>query len=71
MADVPCARFQPSGYYAWRRSPPVARAKEDQRVLGSDQARVAAKRWIVYGHRKIARDLREWVKCAVDIACGG
>jgi putative transposase len=49
---------QRSGYYAWRRSPHSARAKEDQRLLG-----LIKHAWLdsgsVYGHRKIAKDLRE------------
>ncbi len=47
-----------SGYYAWRRSPHSARAKEDQRLLG-----LIKHAWLdsgsIYGHRKIAIDLRE------------
>jgi len=47
-----------SGYYAWRRSPLSARSKEDQRLLG-----LIKQQWLesdgVYGHRKIASDLRE------------
>jgi putative transposase len=49
---------QRSGYYAWRRSPHSARAKEDQRLLG-----LIKHAWLdsgsIYGHRKIAIDLRE------------
>jgi putative transposase len=49
---------QRSGYYAWRREPHSARAKEDQRLLG-----LIKHAWLesgsIYGHRKIATDLRE------------
>ena len=49
---------QRSGYYAWRRSPHSARAREDQRLLG-----LIKHAWLdsgsIYGHRKIAIDLRE------------
>jgi putative transposase len=49
---------QRSGYYAWRLSPHSARAKEDQRLLG-----LIKHAWLdsgsIYGHRKIAIDLRE------------
>lgn len=47
-----------SGYYAWLRSPVSARARDDQRLLG-----LIKHQWLqsqgVYGHRKIAMDLRE------------
>jgi len=50
--------IQRSGYYAWRRSPRSARSKEDQRLLG-----LIKHAWLesgsIYGHRKIAIDLRE------------
>ena len=49
---------QRSGYYAWQRSPHSARAKEI-RTTRSDQARVAWTAGSIYGHRKIAIDLRE------------
>src|SRR5690606_3208011 len=46
----------PSGYYAWRRAPLSARAKDDRRVLG-----LIKQSWLesgsVYGYRKVARDL--------------
>jgi putative transposase len=48
----------PSGYYAWRRAPLSARAKDDRRVLG-----LIKQSWLesgsVYGYRKVARDLRD------------
>ena len=48
----------PSGYYAWRRAPLSARAKDDRRVLG-----LIKQSWLesgsVYGYRKVADDLRE------------
>lgn len=51
-------KVERSGYYAWRTSPLSARAKSDQRLLG-----LIKQSWIesggVYGHRKIAKDLRE------------
>lgn len=44
----------PSGYYAWRRAPLSARAKDDRRVLG-----LIKQSWLesgsVYGYRKVAR----------------
>jgi putative transposase len=47
-----------SGYYAWRRSPLSARAKDDRRLLG-----LITQQWLesdrVYGHRKVTTDLRE------------
>lgn len=49
---------QRSGYYAWRRSPLCTRGHEDRRLLG-----LIKHAWLesgsVYGHRKIAKDLRE------------
>jgi putative transposase len=50
---------QRSGYYAWVRSPPSARAHEDQRLQG-----LIKHAWLesnsVYGHRKVAKDVRDW-----------
>jgi putative transposase len=50
--------IQRSGYYAWRRSPLCTRGHEDRRLLG-----LIKHAWLesgsVYGHRKIAKDLRE------------
>ena len=48
----------PSGYYAWKRSPVSARAKEDQRLLG-----LVKQSWLesggVYGYRKVTVDVRD------------
>ena len=48
----------PSGYYAWRREPLSARARDDRRVLG-----LIKQSWLesgsVYGYRKVTRDLRD------------
>ena len=47
-----------SGYYAWLHSPVSERSRADQRLLG-----LIKHQWLesggVYGHRKIATDLRE------------
>jgi len=47
-----------SGFYAWRRQPRSARAKDDDRVLG-----LIKQSWLesgaVYGYRKICADLRD------------
>ena len=47
-----------AGYYAWLKSPVSARAKEDERLLG-----LIKHQWLasgsVYGHRKVATDLRD------------
>jgi putative transposase len=44
----------PSGYYAWRRAPLSARAKDDRHVLS-----LIKQSWLesgsVYGYRKVAR----------------
>ena len=51
-------KVHPSGYYAWKRSPQSARAKEDQRLLG-----LVKQSWLesggVYGYRKITVDIRD------------
>ncbi len=51
-------RVNRAGYYAWLRAPNSERAKEDERLLG-----LIKQHWLasgsVYGHRKIAKDLRE------------
>lgn len=51
-------KVHPSGYYAWKRSPQSARAKEDQRLLG-----LVRQSWLesggVYGYRKITVDVRD------------
>lgn len=51
-------RVNRAGYYAWLRSPVSDRAKEDQRLLG-----LIKHQWLasgsVYGHRKLAGDLRD------------
>jgi putative transposase len=51
-------KVHPSGYYAWKRSPQSARAKEDQRLLG-----LVKQSWLesggVYGYRKITVDVRD------------
>ena len=48
----------PSGYYAWKRSPVSASAKEDQRLLG-----LVKQSWLesggVYGYRKVTVDVRD------------
>ena len=48
----------PSGFYAWRKQPQSARAKEDHRLLG-----LIKQSWLesgcVYGYRKITDDLKE------------
>lgn len=50
-------RVHRSGYYAWRRSPQSARAREGQRLLG-----LIKQAWLesggVYGYRKVHDDLR-------------
>ena len=50
-------KLHPSGYYAWRRSPQSARAREDHRLTG-----LIKQAWLesgcVYGSRKICDDLR-------------
>ena len=47
-----------AGYYAWKHRPLSDRAKEDQRLLG-----LIKHQWLgsgcVYGHRKVADDLRD------------
>ena len=58
MAMCRVLGVQRSGYYAWRRLLYSARAKEDQRLLGlTAHARLDS--GSIYGHRKIAMDLRE------------
>lgn len=51
-------RVNRAGYYAWLKSPDSERAKEDERLLG-----LIKHHWLasgsVYGHRKIAKDLRD------------
>lgn len=48
----------PSGYYAWRRSPISTRQHEDNRLLG-----LIKQFWLesvgVYGYRKITDDLKD------------
>ena len=50
--------IHPSGYYAWRKRPRSARAKENQRLTG-----LIKQFWLesggVYGYRKIHTDLRD------------
>jgi putative transposase len=51
-------QVHPSGYYAWRKQPHSARARDDQRLLG-----LIKQCWLesgtVYGYRKIVHDLRD------------
>ena len=51
-------KVERSGYYAWLKSPESDRAKEDRRLLG-----LIKHQWLasgsVYGHRKLAKDLRD------------
>lgn len=51
-------RVNRAGYDAWLKSPDSERAKEDERLLG-----LIKHHWLasgsVYGHRKIAKDLRD------------
>ena len=48
----------PSGYYAWKRQPHSARAKDDQRLLG-----LLKQAWLesggTYGYRKLTTDMRD------------
>lgn len=53
-----CLRIQPSGFYAWLKTPLSKRAQEDLR-----QTRMLKEAWVesgkVYGHRKLHDDLIE------------
>ena len=53
-----CLRIQPSGYYAWVKSPFSRRTREDAR-----QNELLKEAWVesgkVYGHRKLHDDLLE------------
>ncbi len=53
-----CLRIQPSGFYAWLKTPLSKRAQEDRR-----QTELLKKAWVesgkIYGHRKLHDDLLE------------
>lgn len=53
-----CLRIQPSGFYAWLKTPPSKRSREDLR-----QTEILKEAWIesgkVYGHPKLHNDLIE------------
>lgn len=60
-------RVNRAGYYTWLRAPTSERAREDQRLLG-----LIKHHWLgsgsVYGHRKVAEDLRGLGSVAAAIA---